>query len=425
MRGWIKLSRLLVEGNKKLNGEVLIQGAKNSILPILASTILCSGQCILHNCPKILDVDYSIKILEYLGADVNFFGSDIIIDTRNVNKFDVPDFLMKEMRSSIIFLGSLLGRFNSSEMFFPGGCKLGPRPIDLHLKFLKNMGVLIEEYDGNIKCNVKNKLKACKINFPYPSVGATENIILASVLVDGITIINNAAKEPEIYDLIKFLNACGAKIYKLKKGLIVIEGVKKLTGTEFSIMPDRIAAVTFMAASAISGGEILLKDVNYKHLNSLINTFGKLGCNIKFNNSEIYLRSPSILKPLKKIVTLPYPGFPTDCQPIIMAVASKANGNTVFEERVFQKRFKHVGELLKMGANIKVKSNMAFVNGVKDLFGAKVCGCDLRGTAALLVAALGANGVSEVSGLKYLDRGYENIEKDLQDLGAKIKRIEN
>lgn len=419
------MSRLLVEGNKKLNGEVLIQGAKNSILPILASTILCSGQCILHNCPKILDVDYSIKILKYLGAQVDFFGSDIIIDTRNVNKFDIPDFLMKEMRSSIIFLGSLLGRFNNSEMFFPGGCKLGPRPIDLHLKFLKNMGVLIEEYDGNIKCSVEDKLKACKVNFPFPSVGATENIILASVLVEGITIINNAAKEPEICDLIKFLNACGAKIYRVKNGTIVIEGVKRLTGAEFSIMPDRIAATTFMAASAVTGGKVLLKSVNYKHLNSLISIFKDLGCNIKFNDSEIYLVSPLNLNSLDKIITSPYPGFPTDCQPIIMALVSKANGETIFEERVFPKRYKHVGELIKMGADIKVKSNLAIVSGVKNLFGSKVCGCDLRGTAALLVASLGAIGLSEISGLKYLDRGYENIEKNFKNLGAKIKRTEN
>lgn len=417
------MSRLLIEGKRRLSGEVVVQGAKNSVLPILAATILCSGQCILHNCPDILDVDISLEILRYLGVSVKKFKNDIVVDTSNIRRFDVPDFLMKEMRSSIIFLGPLLGRFGKAEMFMPGGCELGPRPVDLHLKFLKSLGVSVDEFKGNICCCVKNRIRGRQLLLPSPSVGATENIMLAAVLGEGSTIINNAAREPEICDLAAFLNACGAKIYGAGDSTVVVEGVKNLGGAEYTIMPDRIAATTFMAAGAITHGELLLRGVNYKHLLSTMDIFRKIGCELSYNDTQIYLKAPARLRAVKKIVTEPYPYFPTDSQAIIMSVLSKANGTSVFEERVFPKRYKHVPELKKMGADITVESNMAFVKGIFDLRGAKLCGQDLRGTAALVVAALGAEGVSEISGLRHLDRGYERLEEKLANLGAKIKRV--
>lgn len=417
------MSRLLIEGNRRLNGEVLVQGAKNSILPILAATILCSGKCILHNCPDILDVDFSLKILKYLGATVQKSKNDIMVDTQNINRFDIPDFLMKEMRSSIVFLGALLGRFKKSEMCLPGGCELGPRPIDLHLKYLKTLGVLVNEFNGNIQCSVKSKIKGTQIRLPFPSVGATENVMLASVLGEGITIINNAAREPEICDLANFLNTCGAKIYGAGDSTLVIEGVKSVGGAEYTIIPDRIAAITFLAAGAITGGKVKLNSVNYKHFFSVIEVLKKAGCEIFYNSCEIYLKAPLTLKSVKKIVTAPYPFFPTDSQAIIMSVLTKAVGTSVFEERVFPKRYNHVLELKKLGASITLDSNVAFVKGVSNLKGTELCGYDLRGTAALIVAALGADGISYVTGLKHLDRGYQNLEESLLHLGANVSRL--
>lgn len=417
------MSRLLVEGNRKLSGEVLIQGAKNSILPILAATVLCSGKCILHNCPDILDVDFSLEILKYLGADVLKLNGDIIIDASIIKKFDIPEFLMKEMRSSIIFLGSMLGKLGCSEMFLPGGCELGPRPIDLHLKYLKLLGVSIVDDNGNIKCQVNKKMKGIKISFPFPSVGATENIILASVLCEGKTVINNAAREPEICDMVRFLNLCGAKIYGAGSSTIIVEGVKKLHGAEYFVMPDRIVATTFMAATAITHGEVLLKNVNHNHLKIVTDIFENCGCKLMIDNSKIYLKAPLKLNSFKKMITEPYPGFPTDAQAILMAASTRSLGTSIFKENVFPKRYSHVDELLKMGADIKLKSNVAIVHGVDKLNGASIKGKDLRGTAALIVAALGAEGISQIDGLKYLDRGYENIEEKLSSIGALIRRI--
>lgn len=417
------MSRLLVEGNRKLAGEVLIQGAKNSILPILAATVLCSGKCILHNCPDILDVDFSLEILRYLGADVLKLNGDIIIDASIIKKFDIPEFLMKEMRSSIIFLGSMLGKLGCSEMFLPGGCELGPRPIDLHLKYLKLLGVSIVDDNGNIKCQVNKKMKGIKISFPFPSVGATENIILASVLCEGKTVINNAAREPEICDMVRFLNLCGAKIYGAGSSTIIVEGVKKLHGAEYFVMPDRIVATTFMAATAITHGEVLLKNVNHNHLKIVTDIFENCGCKLMIDNSKIYLKAPLKLNSFKKMITEPYPGFPTDAQAILMAASTRSLGTSIFKENVFPKRYSHVDELLKMGADIKLKSNVAIVHGVDKLNGASIKGKDLRGTAALIVAALGAEGISQIDGLKHLDRGYENIEEKLSSIGALIRRI--
>lgn len=417
------VSKLLIEGNKRLNGYVTIQGSKNSVLPILAATVICSDKCVLHNCPDLLDVNVSIKILEYLGANVTKYDNDLLIDTSNIQRYDIPDYLMKEMRSSIIFLGAILSRMKRAKLSFPGGCELGPRPIDFHLKAFRQMGAAIDERESVLDCYVKETLKGTQVDLPSPSVGATENIMITAALAQGITIINNAAREPEICDLAAFLNSCGAKIFGAGEKLIAIEGVKKLHGTEHNIIPDRIVAATFMSAAAITGGDILLKRVDPYHLKSVTTVFENMGCKIDCGKNSLRLKAPKILKPIKKIVTSPYPGFPTDTQALLLAASSVANGNSTFIESIFQNRFKYTNELLKFGVDINLIGRSAVVRGVPELFGASVKAGDLRGAAALIVAALRAIGRSEISGLRHLDRGYENIEEKLSNLGAIIKRI--
>ncbi|MDQ5983422.1 MAG: UDP-N-acetylglucosamine 1-carboxyvinyltransferase [Eubacteriales bacterium SKADARSKE-1] len=417
------MSKLLIEGNRKLNGIVSIQGSKNSVLPILAASVLCSGKCILHNCPNLLDVDFSIKILEYLGAIVIKDGNDLLIDTSTIEKYDIPDYLMKEMRSSIIFLGAILSRLKRAKLFFPGGCELGPRPIDFHLNAFRQMGAIINEEGCALNCYANKRLNGTQIDLPLPSVGATENIMIVATLANGITIINNAAREPEICDLARFLNACGAKIFGAGESLLAIEGVKKLYGTEHSIIPDRIVASTFMSSAAITGGEILLKNVVPEHLHSVISVFEEMGCEIDSLGKEMNFKSPKRLKSIKKVVTKPYPGFPTDTQAILLAVSSIAQGESTFIESIFKNRFGYTNELLKFGANIDLIGKSAVVNGTPKLFGANVKAFDLRGAASLIIAALGAFGNSEIQGLKHLDRGYENIEEKLSNLGAIIKRV--
>lgn len=417
------MPQFLIEGNRKLKGEILIQGSKNSVLPILAATVLCSGQCVIHNCPDILDVDFSIKILRYLGGEVFREGKSIIVNMENIKKWDVPDFLMKEMRSSIIFLGAIISRLKKARVSLPGGCQLGPRPIDFHLEALKKMGVTIKENNGNLYCEAKEKLKSAKIKLPFPSVGATENIILASVFVCGEVILENAAKEPEIVDLVRFLNSCGAKIKGEGTSKIIVEGVKNLHGTEYKIIPDRIAAATYMAASAITGGEILVRNVSKIHLREIVRVLKMCKCGIIVYDKDILLRAPSKLLSIKELKTSVYPGFPTDTQALFLSLMTVAKGQSVFFENVFSDRYKYVKELLKMGANVKIDEKKAVVDGVESLNPANMMATDLRGGAALVLAALKAEGLSTIGNLRHIDRGYENLEENLKSLGANIKRI--
>lgn len=417
------LPQFLIEGNRKLKGEILIQGSKNSVLPILAATVLCSGQCVIHNCPDILDVDFSIKILRYLGGEVFCEGKSIIVNMENIKKWDVPDLFMKEMRSSIIFLGAILSRLKKARVSLPGGCQLGPRPIDFHLEALKKMGVTIKENNGNLYCETREKLKSTKIKLPFPSVGATENIILASVFVCGEVILENAAKEPEIVDLVRFLNSCGAKIKGEGTSKIIVEGVKNLHGTEYKIIPDRIAAATYMAASAITGGEILVRNVSKIHLREIVRVLKMCKCGIIVYDKDILLRAPSKLLSIKELKTSVYPGFPTDAQALFLSLMTVAKGQSVFFENVFSDRYKYVKELLKMGANVKIDEKKAVVDGVESLNPANMRATDLRGGAALVLAALKAEGLSTIGNLRHIDRGYENLEENLKSLGANIKRI--
>lgn len=417
------MSLLLIDGNKKLSGEISIQGSKNSVLPILAATVLCQEKCILHNCPDILDVDFSIKILQYLGGKITRSNSSLIVDMSSIKRCDIPNFLMKEMRSSIIFLGAILSRANKAKLTLPGGCQLGPRPIDFHLRAFEKMGVEILTQEEILNCQAKKGLTGEKIELPFPSVGATENILLASVMSSGTTVIKNAAKEPEIVDLANFLNACGAKIKGAGTSEIIVDGVEKLHGAEYTVIPDRIVAATFMSAVAITGGEALFKNVNHEHLSGIIPAFEECGCKMDFCEKTLSLKAPRELNPIKEIITGPYPDFPTDAQALLMAVTTVSRGKSLFVEKVFQQRYKHVGELLKLGADIEIDGKNAAVNGVGSLHSAKLCATDLRGAASLVIAALKAEGTSEISNLRHLDRGYEKLEENLRALGAKIKRV--
>ncbi len=417
------MQKLVIEGNTRLAGELTVHGAKNSALPLLAATILGRTQSVLHNCPRLSDVYAACRILSYLGCKCARDGSSVIIDTTDLKNFDVPDSLMREMRSSIVFLGAILGRLGKCRLSFPGGCELGPRPIDMHISALRQMGVLIKEEYGYLDCSIPKELKGAVISLSFPSVGATENIMLAAVLAKGETEIRNAAREPEISDLAEYLNACGAKIRGYGESTIYITGVEELYGCEHTIMPDRIVAATYISAAAITNGELILSGVKSKDLESVIPVFEEMGCSVYSFSDKLFINAARPLKAVKTIRTMPYPGFPTDVQAIVMAPLCKAKGTSIIVENIFENRYKHVDELMRMGADIKVEGKVAIIEGVQRLYGASVKATDLRGGAALVLAALSAENVSEVSEIRHIDRGYEEIEIALASIGANIKRI--
>lgn len=416
------MEKFIINGGERLKGELSLHGAKNSALPILAAALLADSPTVLHNCPDLTDVDYSIKILEHLGCTVERNGSDIMIDASSVHRCGIPEELMCCMRSSIIFLGAILAKTNRATLTPPGGCKIGSRPIDLHLDALKKLGMECTECDDIMECVCPGGLRGTRINLKFPSVGATENILLAAVTACGDTVIENAAREPEIVDLADFLNKMGAKVYGAGEKRIVIEGVKKLHGAEHTVIPDRIVASTIMAAGAITGGDVLLKKANPMHLMSVVPAFEEMGCKIEIKSDELRLVAPERLRRLKVVQTMPHPGFPTDSQALFMALACVAEGTSMFVENIFENRYRHVDELCRMGANIKVDGRIAVVNGVKELYGAKVDAEDLRGGAALIIAGLSAQGITEIGEVVHIDRGYESVENMLSSLGAKIKR---
>lgn len=416
------MERLIIEGGERLKGEVSVHGAKNSSLPILAATLLYGGQTVLKNCPRLSDVDAAIKILLYLGCTVKRDGTTVIINSDNIEKSEIPQELMHEMRSSIVFLGAVISRMSSARLSFPGGCELGPRPIDLHISSLKRLGVEIVEEYGTLCCKADKRLKGTKITLSFPSVGATENIMLASVMAEGETIIVNAAQEPEIVDLANYLISRGAKIKDAGKSTVTIQGVDKLHSTEYCVMPDRIVAATYLCCAAITGGDVLVDNISANDIESVLPILEQSGCKMDIYNDKINISGPSIIRPVKNIRTMPYPGFPTDAQAPIMALLTLSSGTSVFVENIFENRYKHASELMRMGADIKVEGKVAVVQGVKKLYGATVEATDLRGGAALCIAALGADGVTTISSINHIDRGYEAIETALSGLGAKISR---
>ncbi|MFI3326080.1 MAG: UDP-N-acetylglucosamine 1-carboxyvinyltransferase [Clostridia bacterium] len=418
------MSVIIINGPNKLSGQLKIQGAKNSALPILSACVLCKGQSVIHNCPKLTDVKAAVSILENLNCKCKWENDSLIVDSSDVKCKAIPENLMREMRSSIVFLGAILGRCKKAMMSFPGGCELGARPIDLHLLALKRLGTQIDESQGFLMCEVKEKLQGNYINLSFPSVGATENIMLAASVANGRTIIENAAREPEITDLANFLNICGAKIIGAGSSNIIIDGVKELNGGDYSVMSDRIVTATYLAAAAITGGEILLKNCPKEGVKNIFPIFEESGCRVIEENDNIYLSAPKKLKSLGKIRTMPYPGFPTDAQAPIMAMACLAEGSSVFVENIFESRFKHAGELARLGAKINIEGKVAIVQGVDKLWGANLQSRELRGGASLVVAALASYGKSSIIGTEFIDRGYENLEENLRGLGAKIYREE-
>lgn len=417
------MARLLINGMRRLRGEAAVQGAKNSVLPILAAAILCEDECVIHNCPELSDVRATINILRYLGCTVEFSGGTLTCSARGLCRDVIPNSLMREMRSSIIFLGALLARTGSASLSFPGGCEIGPRPIDLHLKALRSLGAQIHDDHGVFRCTAPEGLHGGRVSLSFPSVGATENIMICACLADGTTVITNAAREPEICDLADFLNGCGASISGAGDGTIVIDGVSKLHGTQHTVIPDRIAAATLLSCGASTGGRITLTHVIPSHLGTVLSVFEECGCDVDIRGASITLDSPHRLTAPKIVRTMPYPGFPTDAQAPVMGMAAKSKGTTLFIENIFENRYLHVSGLLRMGANIKVEGRVAVLQGAELLHGAEVNALDLRGAAALITAALAAEGQTSLGGVRYLDRGYECFEAQLQGLGAQIKRV--
>lgn len=416
------MSEIIINGTARLEGALDVQGSKNSSLPILAACVLVDGVSVLHNCPFLSDVDAAVAILEHLGCVVKREGHTLTVDSRGVSCYNIPEQLMREMRSSIVFLGSLVSRLSRAKVFSPGGCEIGLRPIDLHLSSLRALGLSIEQREGALFCEAKNGLTGTTVSLSFPSVGATENIILASVFAKGRTTVLNAAREPEIEDLARFLNKCGCRVHVGSHGTVVIDGVKKAHGTEHTIIPDRIVALTYMSAVAACGGDVLFKNVDTSHFLSVLGVFENAGCIIEDEKSSIRLISDGRLHAVRDIRTMPYPGFPTDAQAPVTAMLCTAGGTSVIVENIFENRFNHVGELVRMGADIKVEGRVAIVNGVPSLHGAHVLAVDLRAGSALVVAALKAQGETVISGVGHIDRGYEKIEDCLKSLGASIER---
>lgn len=418
------MEKLLVEGMHRLSGAVPIHGAKNSALPVLAATLLAEGVSEIDNCPDLADVRASAEILRYLGCRVAYQDGCMTVDATGLCRQNVPDRLMREMRSSIVFLGAIVARMGGAELSFPGGCELGPRPIDLHLSALRQMGVTIREEGGVLRCRCRERLRGAAITLSFPSVGATENILLAAATAEGVTTITNAAREPEIVDLCAYLRRCGARISGDGEGVITVEGVDRLTGCRHRVIPDRIEAATYMAAAAVTGGSLVLKHIRPQHLAAVLPAFEEAGCQLAVWEDDVLLQAPPRLRRIKTVRTMPYPGFPTDAQAPVMAMACLAEGTSVFIENIFESRYKHVGELSRLGARIKVEGRVAVVEGVARLSGAPVGCTDLRGGAALVIAALAAAGETAISDLHHLDRGYQDLAACLAQAGAVIRRIQ-
>lgn len=415
------MEKFVIEGGRPLYGEIEIQSAKNAVLPLLAASVLTEERIVIHNCPRITDVLNMAQILEELGCRTSFSDGALTVDPSDAANHEIPAALAKELRSSVFMLGSVLSRFGRARIAYPGGCDIGLRPIDLHLGGLRRLGVRIEEEGGYINCTC-GKMRGADIVLGCPSVGATENIMLAAVKAEGTTVIRNAAKEPEIADLQNFVNRMGGRISGGGSSTVVVEGVKSLHGAEYTPVSDRIEAGTFLIASAMCGGELVLKNARAENLSALLDKLREISCKIHAIDDKIYIKSGARFSP-KLIETSPYPGFPTDLQAPMTALACICGGSTVVVENLFETRFKHVPELIRMGADITVRGRSAFVRGVPRLHGADVCAGDLRGGAALALAAISAEGRSTVTDLRHIDRGYSEFEYKLRGAGARIRRV--
>jgi UDP-N-acetylglucosamine 1-carboxyvinyltransferase len=420
------VSNLIIAGGSRLSGIIEVPGAKNSVLPVLAATLLNNGTSILENCPELDDVLTMLEILSALGCKTKKKGSRIEVDASNLTSSCIPEILAKRMRSSIIILGAVLARCGEVLVSYPGGCEIGMRPIDMHLRALEQMGAEVDGLSHGMLKVSASKLQGCEILLDYPSVGATENIMLAACFAEGETLIRNAAKEPEIEDLQEFLRKIGVDVSGAGSGVIRVQGVSKIKAEPIHrIIPDRIAAGTYLAAVAAAGGSLVVTGVEYDHIGSILYCLRRAGCRIKnYMGGVVTLESDGKLKALDLVRTSPYPGFPTDMQPQIVALLTKCTGTSVVVETVFENRFRYTEQLQKMGADISVQGRTAIIRGVEKLTGASVEARDLRGGAALILAGLVAEGETRISGVGYIDRGYEKIEQVLSKVGADIRRVE-
>jgi UDP-N-acetylglucosamine 1-carboxyvinyltransferase len=417
------LEKIIVRGGKRLNGTVKVEGAKNAVLPVLAATLLASDEkSVIRDVPALSDVYTINEVLRYLNAGVEFKDNQVIVDASKPLKDEAPFEYVRKMRASVLVMGSLLARNGRARVALPGGCAIGSRPIDQHLKGFEAMGAKVTVGNGFIEAEVKDRLKGAKIYLDFPSVGATENIMMAATLAKGTTVIENAAKEPEIVDLANFLNAMGAKVRGAGTGTIRIEGVDVLFGAEHTIIPDRIEAGTFMVAAAITGGNVLIQNAVPEHLTSLIAKMEEMGVTIIEEAEGIRVIGGGPLKAVD-IKTMPHPGFPTDMQSQMMALLLRAHGTSMITETVFENRFMHVEEFRRMNADMKIEGRSVIINGPANLQGAEVASTDLRAAASLILAGLAAEGVTRVTELRHLDRGYVNFHGKLAALGADIERV--
>lgn len=414
-----------IAGGNRLSGSVTVQGAKNAVLPIMAASVLAPGETELLNVPTLRDVNTTIRILRGLGCSVEREGDAVYIDSRSMSRSEIPHSLMRELRSSVIFLGALLARCGHARLSMPGGCELGPRPIDLHLMALRALGAEIDERGGDLICSAPSGLRGAGIALPMPSVGATENAMLAACAAEGETVIMNAAREPEITELQTFLQTLGADVTGAGSATVRVRG-KKLEPFRVGhrIMPDRIVSSTLLCACAAAGGDVELRAVEPRHFSTVLHSLSECGCDIMSNSSSVRLRSGGNLKAPMPVITGPYPGFPTDAQPLMLAACLKARGTSVFVENVFQNRFRFAEELQRLGARIHTEGRVAVVTGVEALHGAPTVATDLRGGAALIIAALSAEGETDILDSGHVERGYESFDERLAALGADIRLSE-
>ena len=416
------MSKLIIEGERPLYGSVRIHGAKNSVLPILAAAVLCGGTSVIENCPDITDVRVSLDILKQLGCGVSFADNVAVIDSSGAASSFISEQLMRKMRSTVIFAGALIGRNKKATVSYPGGCNLGSRPIGLHLDAFRKLGVTVTEKHGYVYC-AADKIVGADIFLDTPSVGATENIMLAATVSEGVTTVLNAACEPEIVDLQNFLNKTGAKISGGGTSTIKIEGVKSLNGAVHSVIPDRIVAASYLIAAAATGGNVTVMNTETEHIIPVISVLEDCGCHIEYKPNTVNIKSNGSIKAVGSLRTLPYPGFPTDAQSPMSALLSVADGTSIVTETLFDSRFDYTAELNRMGADIRIEGASAIIKGVRRLSGAKVTAPDLRGAAALVIAGLRADGITEIHGIHHLDRGYQGFETGLAGLGARIRRV--
>jgi len=417
------MNALHIRGGKRLNGEWTVHSAKNAVLPMMAAAILTDEKTVLSPCPLLSDIAHMGEILETLGCCVRRRQEALIIDPQGLCSYEMPDALSKKIRSSIFLLGPILARFGRATVTFPGGCEIGLRPIDLHLSGLRQLGVMISEEGGMIHCSGSG-MRAGNVHFDYPSVGATENVMMASVLLKGRTVLHNVAREPEIADLQRLLCKMGAKVSGAGSHTIVVDGVEKLHGVDYRPMPDRIVAGTLLAAAAATGGSIHLNQTPCRDMCAVFSKLREMGCEITETEESAHLRSPKRLRAFQLLQTQPHPGFPTDMQVQMLALAAMTKGTSVIVENVFENRFTHAGDLNRMGADIMVNGRTAVIRGVEKLYGARVSARDLRGGAALVIAGLNAEGETFVENAQLIDRGYERLEDMLTALGADIRRLD-